>query len=547
MRPVFVFSPPHRQRSGGALMSAQWDQVKAEAVRLRGRHLRNLFSDDAERFQRFSFALDDLTLDISKEKIDEPALDALLELARATGLEDRRRALFAGEHVNVTEDRAALHMALRDGAEAPAGDDVADVRDRFLGFAEAVRAGEYPATGQSFTDVVNIGIGGSDLGPELVSRALAPDRDGPRLHFVSNVDGAEIADVTRDLDPARTLVTVASKSFTTAETMTNALSARDWLKGTVQEPGRHMVAISSNVAGAEEFGIDRSRIFGFWDWVGGRYSVWSAIGLPIAIGIGADRFREFLAGAAGMDAHFREAPFDRNLPVLMGLVAVWRRNAMGWPTVALIPYDRRLARFPAYVQQLAMESNGKRVTLEGQPVPHATAPVVWGEPGTNAQHSFFQLLHQGTDIVPVDFILAAEPRAADRHHHDLLAANCVAQSKALAFGKTEAQVRDEMARKGAEPLEVDRLAPHRTFPGDRSSTTVLHRRLDPYALGRLIALYEHKTFVEGVIWGIDSFDQWGVELGKSLADELIPIIESGAPDGQDGSTAGLVRRLRDFA
>jgi glucose-6-phosphate isomerase len=526
-------------------MPDAWTRLEAEAKRLKQSRLRDLFAGDSRRFSRFSVALDDLTIDFSKEKIDAGALDALFALAREAGLEQRRDALFTGKHVNETEDRAALHMALRGGAAPPPGDDVSTTRERFLAFAEAVRTGDYGAEAGPFTAVVNIGIGGSDLGPVMAARALAPDRDGPDLHFVSNVDGAHLADVTRNLDPARTLVIVASKTFTTLETMTNARSARDWLAGAVDEPGRHMAAVSSNVSGAADFGIEENRVFGFWDWVGGRYSLWSSIGLPVAIGIGAERFRRFLDGAAAMDGHFQQAPLEHNLPVLMGLVSVWRRNGMGWPTVALIPYDQRLERFPAYVQQLAMESNGKRVRRDGRPVAHATAPVVWGEPGTNAQHSFFQLIHQGTDVVPVDFVLAAGPRSADRHHHDILVANCLAQSQALAFGMTEDEVRSQMAEAGVDEAEIDRLAPHRTFPGDRPSTTIVHRRLDPYALGRLVALYEHKTFVEGTIWGVNSFDQWGVELGKTLAKRLIPVVEGGeAPESLDSSTAGLIQRLR---
>ena len=545
--PAAVLRSETVPRAGAGVTTNGWRHIRDEAERLRERTLRELFAEDEDRFQRFSFTLDDLTIDLSKEKIDGRALDALLALARAAAVEEKRAALFGAEHLNLTEDRPALHMALRGGAEAPAGDDVAGTRERFLTFAEAVRAGGYAAAAGPFTDVINIGIGGSDLGPAMVARALEPDRAGPRLHFVSNVDGAHLADVTRGLDPARTLVIVASKTFTTLETMTNAQSAREWLLDAVDEPGAHMAAVSSNVPAAAEFGIDADRVFGFWDWVGGRYSVWSAIGLPVAIGIGAARFRDFLAGATAMDAHFRAAPLEENLPVLMALIAVWRRNAMGCPTTALIPYDQRLERFPAYVQQLAMESNGKRVTREGRPVGHATAPIVWGEPGTNAQHSFFQLIHQGTDIVPVDFVLAAEPRAADPDHHALLAANALAQAQALAFGMTEEEARASMAEAGADAAEIDRLAPHRTFPGDRPSTTILHRRLDAHGLGRLIALYEHKTFVEGVIWNVNSFDQWGVELGKRLAKRLIPVVADGeAPTGLDGSTAGLVRRLREL-
>ena len=519
-----------------------WDRLEREATRLSPLSLRELWKGDPGRFDAFSWSLDDLTLDLSKERLDAGALDALLALARESGIEGARDALFGGEAWNLTEGRAVLHMALRGGADAPAGDDVAGTLDRMLAFAEDVRSGRYRAEAGTFTDIINIGIGGSDLGPAMVARALEPDRDGPRLHFVSNVDGAHLTDVVRGLDPARTLVIVASKTFTTQETMTNARSARAWLEGAVGDrAGAHMAAVSTNIDAAGAFGIDADRVFGFWDWVGGRYSVWSVIGLPVAIGIGANGFRRFLDGAAAMDRHFQDAPLAGNLPVLLALAGVWRRNAMGWPSVALIPYDQRLERFAAYVQQLDMESNGKRTTRAGGAVAGATGPLIWGEPGTNAQHSFFQLLHQGTDIVPVDFIVAANPREDHGPHHAALLANCLAQSEALAFGRSETEVREAMA--GAAPEEIDRLAPHRTFPGNRPSTTIVHARLDPYSLGRLIALFEHKVFVQGVIWDVNSFDQWGVELGKELAAGLLPVIE-GAAEADHPSTAGLVGVLR---
>jgi glucose-6-phosphate isomerase len=343
------------------------------------------------------------------------------------------------------------------------------------------------------------------------------------------------------------LIVVASKTFTTMETMMNARSARAWLQAAVgDDAGHHMAAVSTNIEGAAEFGIEESRVFGFWDWVGGRYSIWSAIGLPIAIGIGADDFRKFLAGAAAMDHHFRETPLEQNLPVILALLGIWRRNAMGWPTVAMIPYDQRLERFPAYVQQLDMESNGKQTSRDGSPVSTPTGPVIWGEPGTNAQHSFFQLLHQGTDTVPVDFIAAAEPRGGASDHHTVLLANCLAQGQALAFGRTEAEVRDAMASK-SDAAEIDRLAPHRTFPGDRPSTTILHRRLDPFSLGRLIAMFEHKVFVQGAVWDIDSFDQWGVELGKELAVNLIPSLNGDTDPNLDVSTTGLISTIKELS
>ncbi|QDL91418.1 glucose-6-phosphate isomerase [Paroceanicella profunda] len=531
-----------------------WKRLETEGARLRGIHLRELFAADPGRSGAFTATLDDLSIDFSKEKIDQGAFSALLGLAEATGVASCREALFSGAPINLTEGRAVQHMALRapEGAvvEIDGADVMPEVRatlDRFLAFAEDVRSGAYAAADGPFTDVINIGIGGSDLGPVMATRALRPDHDGPRLHFVSNVDGGHIADVTATLDPKRTLVIVASKTFTTLETMANADTARAWLSAALGDgAGAHMAAVSTNLEATAAYGIDASRVFGFWDWVGGRYSLWSAIGLPVAIAVGAQAFRAFLAGAAAMDAHFREAPLAHNLPVLLALIGVWRRNVMGWRTVGLIPYDQRLERFPAYVQQLDMESNGKSVTREGRPA-GATGPVIWGEPGTNAQHSFFQLIHQGADTVPVDFIAAATPRGADQHHHELLLANCLAQGQALAFGKSEAEVRADMEAEGKSAAEIEMIAPHRVFPGDRPTTTILHRALTPYALGRLVALYEHKVFVQGAIWNVNSYDQWGVELGKVLAKALIPAVKGEAlPEGLDGSTAGLIARIHDL-
>ena len=532
-----------------------WRAVEREGERLGRLSLRQLFEHDPERFASFSFGHEDLLVDLSKEKIDRGALDTLLALARASGLPARREALFTGEQVNSTEGRAALHMALRGGTDEDVAIDgvavrpeVEAVRESFLGFAEDVRSGRHGARdGGPFTDVVHIGIGGSHLGPEMAVRALRPDHDGPPIHFVSNVDGADLADTVAPLDPSRTLVLVASKTLTTLETMTNARSARRWLEAALADrAGDHMAAVSSNVEAAAAFGIEPDRVFGFRDWVGGRYSLWSAIGLPLAIAVGAGRFRELLAGAASMDRHFRTAPLESNLPVLTGLVSVWRRNVMGWPSVALIPYDQRLERLPAYIQQLSMESNGKGVARGGAPAARSTAPVVWGEPGTNAQHSFFQLLHQGTDVVPVEFIVAAEDRnGIDTGHHRLLVASCLAQGQALAFGRTAEEARGEMDAAGVAGADAERLVPHRTFPGDRPSTTIVHRRLDARSLGRLVALYEHRVFVEAVLWDVNPFDQWGVELGKELAERLRPALEGGRlPAGTDASTSGLVDHLR---
>ena len=538
------------------MTDAAWTALTSHWDRLKSLHLRDLFAGDADRFQKLSRQVDDLTIDFSKERLDPAALDALLNLAKATGVAARRDAMFQGAHINLTEDRAVLHTALRateaDGLSVgyiPTADLVDPVLDAFLSFADNVRSGAIaPGGGGRFTDVVNIGIGGSDLGPVMVSRALSPYGGSvPRVHFVSNVDGAHIADVLDGLDPRATLVLVASKTFTTQETMANARAARQWLAQAVgaDHVGEHMAALSTNLAATADFGIADDRVFGFWDWVGGRYSVWSSIGLSVALSVGGDHFRAFLDGARAMDRHFQQAPLDQNLPVLLALIGIWRRNIMQCPTVGLIPYDQRLERFPAYVQQLDMESNGKRVTRDGAPVARATGPIIWGEPGTNAQHSFFQLIHQGTDIIPVDFIVGAMPGSDHKDQHGMLLANCLAQAEALAFGKTAQEVHDAMA--DMEPQARDALVPHRTFPGNRPSTMILHRRLDPYALGRLIALFEHKVFVQGVIWDVNSFDQWGVELGKELAQALIPIVAGETPStGKDSSTAGLIARIADL-
>ncbi len=514
-----------------------WTKLDAEWARLKTTHLRELLSETG-RFEQFSRSLDDLTVDFSKERIDEAALDCLLDLASSSGVAARRDAMFAGEKINSTEGREVLHVALRakrsDGFEVdgtPTADLVEPVLDAFLAFADKVRVDGV------FTDVVNIGIGGSDLGPVMAARALSPYRgQGPRVHFVSNVDGAHLADVLDGLNPATTLVLVASKTFTTQETMANAAAAKAWL-GSHSETG--MAALSTNLEGTAAFGIPQDRVFGFWDWVGGRYSVWSAIGLSVALSVGSEHFRAFLAGARAMDQHFRSAPLKDNLPVLLALVGIWRRNIMGCPTVAMIPYDQRLERLPAYVQQLDMESNGKGVSLDGGALTRASGPVIWGEPGTNAQHSFFQLVHQGTDIIPVDFIVAARSGSQYVDQHELLLANCLAQSEALALGKTADEVR-------AEGVD-EALVAHKEFSGNRPSTTILHAKLDPFALGRLIALYEHKVFVQGTIWGVNSYDQWGVELGKALAKALVPMVRGEvSADGKDASTRGLLARIDEL-
>jgi len=514
--------------------------------------LRQRFEDDPDRFAKFSASFGDMLLDYSKNLIDEEAMRRLLALAEAGGVEKQRAAMFSGEAINRTENRPVLHVALRAAAEevyrAEGRNVVPDVQAVLAAmteFADGVRSGGISGAGGAFTDVVNIGIGGSDLGPRMATRALSPYHDGPRLHFVSNVDGADLRDTLKGLDPGRTLFLVASKTFTTIETMTNARSARRWIVEALGEGavGKHFAAMSTALDKVDAFGIARSRTFGFWDWVGGRYSIWSAIGLPLMIAIGPENFRRFLAGGRSMDDHFRASPLDKNLPVILGMIGIWYRNILGFPTYAVLPYDQRLERLPAYLQQLDMESNGKRVRLGGATVMGATGPIVFGEPGTNGQHAFYQLLHQGTDVVPCDFLLAAQPDREDGHHA-ILIANCLAQSEALMRGRTIAEARAEMRAEGKSAKEVELIAPHKVFPGNRPSNTLLYRRLDPETLGRIIALYEHKIFVQGTIWGINSFDQWGVELGKKLASELLPLVEGeGARGKRDSSTLGLVEAI----
>ena len=538
-----------------------WDALDAHrASQLRsGVTIAGLFAADPQRFARFSFRLDDLLVDLSKTSIDDAALNGLLALARATGVERRRDAMFAGEKINVTESRAVLHVALRNDPARPIHvdgrdvmPDVAGTLERLGAFAEGVRGGRIAsADGRPFTDVINIGIGGSDLGPAMATLALAPYHDGPRCHFVSNVDGAHVADTLRGLDPATTLVIVASKTFTTIETMTNAATARGWIASALGEAAvaHHFAAVSTALDKVAAFGIGTDRVFGFWDWVGGRYSVWSAVGLPLMIAVGRDRFRAFLAGAHAMDRHFVEAPLERNLPVLLALAGLWHRNVCGYGSRAILPYEQRLARFPAYLQQLDMESNGKSVTLDGGPAGRATGPIVWGEPGTNGQHAFYQLIHQGADVIPCEFLVGAEGHEpALAHHHALLVANCLAQSQALMTGRTLAEARAQLISAGRSGAEADAIAPHRVFPGNRPSLTIAYRQLDPATLGRLIALYEHRVFVEAAVWSINAFDQWGVELGKELAGALLPVVE-GRPSGAtvDPSTAGLVAHLRGLA
>lgn len=520
------------------------------------RNMREAFAEDKKRYSRYSLNLDDLLLDWSKCLVNDETLSLLADLAKAANVEGRRTAMFAGEPINNTEGRAVLHVALRNRSGKPVkvdGQDVMpgikDVLDRMAAFATGIRSGEIKgAKNKPITDIVNIGIGGSDLGPAMATLALSPYHDGPKAHFVSNVDGADIADTLARLEPSTTLFIIASKTFTTIETITNAKAARKWIADALGEKavGKHFAAVSTALEKVDAFGIPSDRIFGFWDWVGGRYSIWSAIGLPLMIAIGPEDFGRFLDGAHAMDEHFRKASLSNNLPIMLGLVGYWHRAISGYTSRAVIPYDQRLARLPAYLQQLDMESNGKGVTIDGKPVSGPTGPVVWGEPGTNGQHAFFQLLHQGTDTIPVEFIAAASGHEPELdNQHQMLLANCLAQSEALMKGRTLEEAKAQLNAKNLPKSEVNRIAPHRVFTGNRPSITIIHDKLDPYTLGRLIALYEHRVFVEAQLYGINAFDQWGVELGKELATELLPVVsgEVSAKD-KDASTQGLVAHLR---
>jgi glucose-6-phosphate isomerase len=530
----------------------QWQALRQHAATLGQQHLRELFAADPQRGERFVVEDVGLYLDYSKQRVDADTLRLLRELAEACGLPQRIEAMFRGDRINTTENRAVLHVALRaprtqqiplDGHDVVA--DVHDVLDRMTAFSEKVRSGAWRGHGgKPIRHVVSIGIGGSDLGPVMAYEALrAYSRREMTFRFVSNVDGTDFAEAVRDLDAAETLFIVCSKTFTTLETLANAHAARAWCLAALGDEAavaKHFVAVSTNAAEVAKFGIDTANMFGFWDWVGGRYSMDSAIGLSTMLAIGPEHFRAMLAGFHAMDEHFRHAPLERNLPALMGLLGIWNSNFLGAASVAVLPYEQYLKRFPAYLQQLTMESNGKRVTLGGSAVDYATGPIYWGEPGTNGQHSFYQLLHQGTRIVPCDFIGFGQPLNPLGDQHDLLMANLIAQGEALAFGKTAEEVRAA----GTDAA----LAPHRTFPGNRPSSTILAQKLTPHTLGTLIALYEHSVFVQGVIWDIDSFDQWGVELGKQLAKTTIAeLTAKNMPTlAHDSSTNALIRRYRQL-
>ena len=536
-------------------VAAAWQHLQRLGQSAQGDSISALFKDET-RFARFSLQADGLLFDYSKTLLDDTRRAALLGLVQAAGLEPQRDALFAGARVNESESRPALHMAWRAGAEGQFAIDGQDVMAplratdaRLTAFAKAVRAGQVQGAGGPICDVVNIGIGGSDLGPAMAVAALAPYANGPRCHFVSNVDGAHLHDCLAGLDPRRTLVIVASKTFDTLETMTNAASARGWLQAGGGDLAAQFVAISSATQRALDFGLRAEQVFGFADWVGGRYSVWGPIGLAVMLAIGPENFAQFRAGGAAMDRHFCTSPLAENMPVVFAMVGLWHRQVLGYATRAIVPYDQRLALLPAYLQQLEMESNGKSVTRAGQPVAQPTGAVVWGAAGTGGQHAFFQLLHQGTDIVPCEFMVAAQGHEADlAHHHRLLVANCLAQAEALMRGRAASDVLAMLAAHGVHGAEAQALAAHRSFAGNRPSVILAYDRLSPYRLGQILALYEHRVFVEAVVLGINPFDQWGVELGKELAQALVPMLEGREEsDGKDGSTRGLLRFLQGRA
>ena len=533
--------------------SKAWKSLATHSKEIKKLHLRQLFAQDTKRGERFTAQAAGLFLDYSKNRITDQTLELLLQLAAESGLREKIDAMFGGEKINVTENRAVLHVALRapesatilvDGKNVVP--DVHAVLDKMVDFSNRVRSGEWKGfTGKRIRNIINIGIGGSDLGPVMAYEALRHYTErGLTFRFVSNVDGIDLLEATRDLDPAETLFIVSSKTFTTLETMTNAQSARDWLLnglgGDVKAVAKHFVAVSTNAEKVSAFGIDTANMFGFWDWVGGRYSMDSAIGLSTMLAIGPEHFRAMLQGFHEMDEHFRTAPFERNLPVLLGLLTVWYTDFFDAQTVAVLPYEQYLKRFSAYLQQLTMESNGKHVTLDGQLVNYDTGPIFWGEPGTNGQHSFYQLIHQGTRLIPCDFIAFAKALTPLGRHHDMLLANVFAQAEALAFGKTPEEVKGEGT--------PDWLVPHRVFEGNRPSNVILAERLTPEMLGKLVALYEHSVFTQGAIWNINSFDQWGVELGKALAQRIVPELESATEPklNHDSSTNGLIRRYREI-
>jgi glucose-6-phosphate isomerase len=537
--------------------SQTWHALKAHQKVMAKASVRELFEQNPGRFEQFSLQLGDILLDYSKNIIATETLPLLLKLAQEAGLPQAIEHMFGGEKINFTEDRAVLHVALRNRSPRAIqvdGQDVMPEVRRVLGhmrqFSESIRSGRWTGyTGKRITDVVNIGIGGSDLGPVMATEALKPyGQPSLNVHFVSNIDGTHLAETVKHLDPQTTLFIVASKTFTTQETLVNAQSARTWLLASAKEEGavaKHFVAVSTNAAEVQKFGIDTANMFEFWDWVGGRYSLWSAIGLSIAVYIGMDNFEAFLQGGHDMDEHFRHAPLEKNLPVVMGLLGIWYNNFWGAQTHAVLPYDQYLHRFPAYLQQLDMESNGKHVDHDGKTVDYSTGPVIWGEPGTNGQHAFYQLIHQGTKLIPADFLAPVESHNALGEHHKILLSNFFAQTEALMRGKSKAEARAELHGTGLSSAEMTRLLQHKVFTGNKPTNSILFQKLDPKTLGSLIALYEHKVFVQGTIWGINSFDQWGVELGKQLAKNILPeLARSETTHAHDASTNGLINAYK---
>ncbi len=538
--------------------SPAWNALRAHHASIGGAQMRDLFQAGAERFTQFSLRWEDMIVDYSKHRITAETMALLQGLARESDVTGWRDRMFAGEKINFTEGRAVLHVALRNRSGKPVIVDGVDIMPGIRSvlahmreFSDAVRSGAWVgATGMKITDVVNIGIGGSDLGPVMVTEALKPyAKPGLRLHFVSNVDGTHIAETLKSLAPETTLFIIASKTFTTQETIVNARTAREWfLRGLHDERAvaKHFVALSTNEKEAVKFGIDKQNMFEFWDWVGGRYSLWSAIGLSIAVAVGMDNFEELLSGAHAMDEHFRNAPPEKNIPVILALLGVWYNNFFGAATHAILPYDQYLHRFPAYFQQGDMESNGKRTDRAGETVDYSTGAVIWGEPGTNGQHAFYQLIHQGTRLIPVDFIAPLETHNPVGDHHRILLSNVFAQAEALMKGKDALEVRRELEASGMKGEALEKLVPHKVFDGNRPSTTILVRKITPRSLGELIAMYEHKIFVQGIIWKINSFDQWGVELGKQLAGKILPELSSPGPVAtHDSSTRGLINYYKE--
>ena len=538
--------------------SPAWQALIAHYAAIKPLQMRQMFLDDPARFDRFSLQFENLLFDYSKNRINSETIKLLVALAEQSGLQPHIDSMFAGEKINSTEHRAALHTALRNRSDLPVlvdGKDVMQDVRRVLGlmrnFSDAVRSGKHTGhTGKAIRDIVNIGIGGSDLGPMMVCEALKPyARENLRAHFVSNVDATQLVETLKQLDAETTLFIVSSKTFTTQETLTNARSARAWLVsklGDEQAVAKHFAAVSTNIDAAAQFGINAQNVFEFWDWVGGRYSLWSAIGLPIALYLGMDRFEELLGGAYAMDEHFRTASPGKNIPVLMGLLGIWYGNFFATGSNAVLPYDQYLHRFPAYLQQLEMESNGKRVDRDGNAVDYDTGMVMWGEPGTNGQHAFYQLIHQGTRMIPADFLAPLHSQNPLGEHHNILLANCFAQTEALMVGKTGAEARAELEAQGLQGVELEALLPHKVFPGNKPTNTLLFDKLDPHTLGMLIAIYEHKVFVQSVVWNINPFDQWGVELGKQLAGKILPELHDGTSTNRhDASTSGLIGYYRN--